>query len=156
MIVHECGHAVTAWWCGFAAIPGLWKTLVPETRGLVWILVVAICAGLVALGWRKQRWWLVIAGLGLTAVQLYAHDLDVETAQQWITFGGDGGAMLLGTALMASFFIPKLAEHGLRWGLLSIGAAAFVDTFATWWSARSDTDVIPFGEIEGEIGRAHV
>lgn len=149
MIVHECGHAVTAWWCGFAAIPGLWKTLVPETRGLVWILVVAICAGLVALGWRKQRWWLVIAGLGLTAVQLYAHDLDVETAQQWITFGGDGGAMVLGTALMASFFIPKLAEHGLRWGLLSIGAAAFVDTFATWWSARSDTDVIPFGEIEG-------
>jgi len=37
----------------------------------------------------------------------------------------------------------------LRWGLLVIGAAAFVDTFATWWTARRDDDVIPFGEIEG-------
>ncbi len=57
--------------------------------------------------------------------------------------------MILGTLLMMAFFVPKLAEHGLRWGLLVIGAAAFVDTFATWWSARSDPDVIPFGEIEG-------
>jgi hypothetical protein len=149
MIVHEFGHAVTGWWCGVAAIPGLWKTLIPETRGAIWILVTALCAGLVVLGWRKQRWWLVLAGMVLAALQLYAHDLDLDVAQQWITFGGDGGAMVLGTALMTSFFIPKLAEHGLRWGLLSIGAAAFVDTFATWWAARSDADVIPFGEIEG-------
>ncbi len=149
MMVHELGHAVTGWWCGFAALPGLWKTIVPEARSAVWILVTALCAGLVALGWRKQRWWLVIAGLALAALELYAHDLEPLVAQQWVTFGGDGGAMVLGTALMASFFIPKLAEHGLRWGLLSIGAAAFVDTFATWWTARSDTDAIPFGEIEG-------
>jgi len=87
----------------------------------------------------------VIPGLALAALELelYAHDLDLEVAHQWITFGADGGAMVLGTALMTSFFIPKLAEHGLRRGLLSIGAAAFVDTFATWWAARSDTDAIP-------------
>ena len=36
MMVHELGHAVTAWWCGFGALPGLWKTLIPETRGVVW------------------------------------------------------------------------------------------------------------------------
>ena len=30
-----------------------------------------------------------------------------------------------------------------------IGAAAYVDTFATWWTARTDPSVIPFGEIEG-------
>jgi len=34
MIVHELGHATTAWWCGFGALPGLWKTLVPETRAM--------------------------------------------------------------------------------------------------------------------------
>jgi hypothetical protein len=149
MIVHELGHAVTAWWCGFAAIPGLWKTLIPETRSAIWIAVTAVCAGLAWLGWSRQRWWLIVLALALGALQLVAHDLDPDVAHMWITFGGDGGAMVLGAALMASFFIPKLAEHGLRWGLLSIGAAAFIDTFATWWSARSDPDVIPFGEIEG-------
>jgi hypothetical protein len=147
MIVHELGHAVTAWWCGFGALPGLWKTIVPETRGMVWLLVAAFEAGLVVLGWKRQRLALAFAGLTLGAFQLYA--MNLRDAQAWIAFGGDGGAMVLGTLLMASFFVPKLADHGLRWGLLVIGAAAFVDTFATWWTVRHDPDVIPFGEIEG-------
>jgi hypothetical protein len=149
MIVHEVGHAVTAWWCGFGALPGLWKTIIAETRGMVWLLVAALELGLVVLGWTRQQLALVLGGLALGAVQLYAINLGVDHAQAWIAFGGDGGAMVLGTLLMASFFVPKLKEHGLRWGLLAIGAAAFVDTFATWWSARTDPDVIPFGEIEG-------
>jgi hypothetical protein len=149
MIVHELGHAVTAWWCGFGALPGLWKTLIPETRGMVWLLVAALEAGLVVAGWKRQQLALAFAGLALGGLQLYAMNLKVDDAHAWIAFGGDGGAMVLGTLLMASFFVPKLKEHGLRWGLLVIGAAAFVDTFATWWSARTDRDVIPFGEIEG-------
>src|SRR4051812_18057198 len=32
MPVHELGHAVSAWLCGYLAIPTLWKTLVPESR----------------------------------------------------------------------------------------------------------------------------
>jgi hypothetical protein len=99
--------------------------------------------------WKTQRTALLVAGVVLAAVQLYAMNLSTDSAQAWITFGGDGGAMVLGTLLMMGFFVPKLREHGLRWGLLAIGAAAFVDTFATWWAARSDTDAIPFGEIEG-------
>jgi membrane-associated protease RseP (regulator of RpoE activity) len=149
MMVHELGHAVTAWWCGFGALPTLWKTLIPETRGLVWLIVAAGEAGLVALGWKRQQLALALVGLGLGTLQFFASTSQVEHAQAWVIFGGDGGAMVLGTILMASFFVPKLREHGLRWGLLAIGAAAFVDTFATWWSARSDIDVIPFGEIEG-------
>jgi len=149
MMVHEVGHAATAWWCGFGALPTLWKTLIPETRGAVWMLVAALELGVVAVGWKTQRLALVIAGVALAAVQLYAMNLPTDSAQAAITFGGDGGAMVLGTLLMMGFFVPKLREHGLRWGLLAIGAAAFVDTFATWWAARSDTDVIPFGEIEG-------
>src|SRR5205823_1169102 len=81
MIVHELGHAITAWWCGFAALPTVWKTLIPDERGV--IVPLALAAG------------------------------------------------------------------GLRWGLLAIGAAAYVDTFATWWAARSDLGAIPLGEIEG-------
>ncbi len=149
MMVHELGHATTAWWCGFSAIPTLWKTLIPETRGMVWLVVAAFEVGLVAYGWKTQRLAIAIAGIALAIVQLAGMNASVDDAHAWITFGGDGGAMILGTLLMMSFFVPKLAEHGLRWGLLAIGAAAFIDTFATWWSARSDPDVIPFGEIEG-------
>ena len=149
MMIHELGHAATGWWCGFAALPTLWKTMIPEARGLVWLIVAAGEAALVVLGWRARRVSLAIIGLALAALQLAAMNLPVERAHAWVIFGGDGGAMILGTLLMASFFVPKLRDHGLRWGLLVIGAAAFVDTFATWWAARSDTDAIPFGEIEG-------
>ncbi len=149
MMVHELGHAVTAWWSGFSAVPTLWKTLIPETRGLVWLVVTAFEVGLVALGWQRARLELALAGLALGVLQYVAVTASIDDAQAWITFGGDGGAMVLGTILMACFFVPKLRDHGLRWGLLVIGAAAFVDTFATWWAARGDVDVIPFGEIEG-------
>ena len=97
-----------------------------------------------------MRGSLLIVGVVLGVIQLVAMNASIDDAQAWITFGGDGGAMILGTSLMMSFFVPKLREHGLRWGLLVIGAGAgSIDTFATWWSARSDIDVIPFGEIEG-------
>ena len=60
--------------------------------------------------------------------------------------------MILGTLLVLAFFAPagKQAARGetLRWGLLAIGAAAYVDTALTWWGAR-DHERIPFGEIEG-------
>src|SRR5262245_22643731 len=32
MPVHELGHAVSAWFTGFWAIPTLWKTLIPDER----------------------------------------------------------------------------------------------------------------------------
>src|SRR3954467_5370356 len=43
MWVHEIGHAVTAWWCGFGAFPGPWRTPVSEDR--LWYVSVAL-AGL--------------------------------------------------------------------------------------------------------------
>jgi hypothetical protein len=149
MMIHELGHAITAWWCGFGALPTVWKTMIPETRGMVWLLVAIFELGLVGIAWKTHRLVFAVVGLALVVVQVIAMNAPIEDAQAWVTFGGDGGAMLLGSLLMASFFVPKLRDHGLRWGLLVIGAAAFVDTFATWWSARSDPDVIPFGEIEG-------
>ena len=45
MPVHELGHAVTAWFCGYTAIPTLWKTLVPETRGIIAPLALAGALG---------------------------------------------------------------------------------------------------------------
>lgn len=154
MMVHELGHAVTAWWCGFAAIPTLWKTLIPDDRAApVSVLVLALAALVVARGWSARRWWVVAAGAGLVFGMLAGTvELSRDRAHEAIIFGGDAGAMVLGTLLMATFFVgpeSPLRVNQLRWGFLVIGAAALVDTFSTWWTARSNPDVIPFGEIEG-------
>lgn len=153
MPLHELGHAVTAWWCGFDAIPVLWRTLVPEERGLVApVLAAALACFLLYRGWTAQRTWVGLAGLGLGALQLAGTTASREAARRWITFGGDAGAMVLGTLLVCTFFVgpaSKLREGKLRWGLAAIGAGAFVDAFGTWWAARGDPGAIPFGEIEG-------
>jgi hypothetical protein len=154
MMVHELGHAVTAWWCGFAALPTVWKTLIPETRSaFVSLLVFGLEAWLFVRGWVGQRMAWTAAALVLVVAQAIATlEISTDRAQEAITFGGDGGAMVLGALLMLTFFAgptSRLRVHHLRWGFLVIGAAAVVDTFATWTAARADPDTIPFGEIEG-------
>ncbi|HEY0193704.1 MAG TPA: hypothetical protein VGC42_21455, partial [Kofleriaceae bacterium] len=153
MMVHELGHAVTAWWCGFAALPSVWKTLIPETRSVVIPLaVLGLELWMIVRGWRTQRLALASAGLGLAIVQAIALSASIDRAQEAITFGGDAGAMVLGSLLVLSFFAgpdSRLRTQQLRWGFLVIGAAALVDTFGTWSAARRDPDTIPFGEIEG-------
>ena len=158
MMVHELGHAVTAWWCGFAALPTLWKTLVPETRSLAVTAVLAAVLGLVAWrAWREGKTPLAALAAGLLGLALIgAFATAMSRARALIAFGGDAGAMVLGTLLMMTMFAgpeSRLRTNQLRWGFLVIGAAAYVDTFSTWWAARSNPGVIPFGEIEG-VGRS--
>ena len=153
MIPHEVGHALTGWWCGFTALPGLWKTRIPEFRETIAPLVIAALeVGLAVVGWRRDRMWLVVIALGLGVLQFLGTTCDSDTAHLAAIYGGDGGAMVIGTVLILAFFAPagsKLRAGALRWGLLVIGAAAYVDTAMTWWRARADHDLIPFGEIEG-------
>jgi hypothetical protein len=154
MIVHELGHAVTAWWCGFAALPTVWKTLIPETRSTVIPLAILALEGwLVARAWIARHTGWLIVGLGLAVLQLIGTlGSSPRRAHEAITFGGDAGAMILGTLLMLTMFAgpeSALRRNQLRWGFLVIGAAALVDTFATWAAARANPDLIPFGEIEG-------
>jgi hypothetical protein len=154
MMVHEVGHAVTAWLCGFAAIPTLWKTLIPEARStLVTLVVLAIWVVLIARGWQTRRIHLAYIGIAIAIAQYLGRvSTSAVSAHEAITFGGDAGGMVLGACLMATFFArptSQLRTNHLRWGFLVIGAAALVDTLGTWWQARSNPDVIPFGEIEG-------
>ncbi len=154
MPLHELGHAITAWWCGFGAIPTLWKTLLlGESRGVVVPLCVAAFNGyLLWRSWTTQQMGLFALALGLGVLQYLGTTSSLDTATMAFTFGGDAGAMVLGSVLVIAFFVgpsSRLRAGGLRYGLLAIGAAGIVDTFATWWTARHDTDVIPFGEIEG-------
>ena len=154
MPVHELGHSVTAWFCGFSAIPTLWKSLIPETRG--WLAPIALLGALAYMvfrGYVTGRASFMWAGGALIILQAIGTlVIKPETALMLITFGGDGCGMILAVLLMASFFFGKhtqIYQGALRWGFLVIGAAAFVDIFATWWKARSDESAIPYGTTGG-------
>jgi len=155
MPVHELGHAVSAWLCGYFAIPTLWKTLVfSESRSFAWPLFLA--GGLVFLAvraWRAEKMAYVALIVGVLVLQAIGTlGISEDRAEMLFTFGGDGMGMVLAALLMASFFVGKrtqLYRGSVRWGLLVIGAAAFADMFATWWAAQWNADAIPFGENEG-------
>jgi hypothetical protein len=154
MWIHELGHAVTAWLCGFLAFPGPWVTPVAMGRSPLFSLLLAAGFGfLVWRGWKRRQRVLLGAGISLLALQAVGTlMIGRAKAQSFVTFGGDGGCLVLGALLMLTLYVPK--EHSLRqgwtrWGLLVIGAAAFTDAFRTWWSARTNIDAIPFGHIVG-------
>ena len=154
MPVHELGHATAAWFCGYTAIPTLWKTLVPETRGF--IAPLALLAAFGYLGWRgwvaRSR---IVVGIacGLVLLQLlFTFGISLKTSRMIVVFSGDGGGMILATLLMGSFFFGKrtqLYKGSLRGGFVVIGAVAFVDMYSTWIRGRFDWDAIPLGSQEG-------
>jgi len=154
MWVHELGHAVSAWLCGFGSFPGPWRTPVSEDRMIVVTLLVAGLLGFAGYrAWQAERRGLCVPLGAVLLVQLVlTFGLRVHTARAFISFGGDGGCLVLGTLLMATLYVsPGSALHRgwLRWGFLVIGAFAFMDAFATWWEAGHSAEGVVFGEIEG-------
>lgn len=149
MPVHELGHAVTAWLCGFGAIPTVWVTISAEERGLVApALVFATIAWIAYRGWQMDSRSLITAAVLLLGLQVLGTlAIRERTAEALIVFGGDALGLVLAILLMGSFFFGKgtqLYKGRLRWGFVAIGAGAFVDINATWWLARRDPSEIPF------------
>jgi hypothetical protein len=153
MWVHESGHAVTAWLCGYLAWPGPWFTPVGAERSPSFTLLLA---GLLVYGgyraWQLERWFWVAASAGAMALMLFCtFVLSPAAAQQFIIFGGDAGGLVLGTTLMLTMYARKdhpVRRNNLHWGLLVIGALAFMDVYATW---SGPINALPLGENENGL-----
>ncbi len=148
MVLHESGHAITAWLTGRWAVPLLWVTPHGQERSWAIVLLVTAAIGFAGfLAWKMERPGWLFAAAALLVLQLVASS---SPAEAMIVFFGDGGALVLATLLMATFYAPRESRlyksWGLRWGLLAIGAFSFMHVFLMW---RGPLEDLPFGEIEG-------
>jgi hypothetical protein len=148
MVLHESGHAITAWLTGRWAVPLPWVT--PHGQERSWLIVLLVTAAILFAGflaWKMERPGWLLAAAALLVLQLVALS---SPAEAMIVFFGDGGALVLATLLMATFYAPRESRlyksWGLRWGLLGIGALSFMHVFLMW---RGPLEDLPFGEIEG-------
>lgn len=152
MVLHESGHAITAWLTGRWAVPLLWVTPHGEQRSWLIVLLVTAVIGFAGfLAWKMERPGWVLAAGALLLLQLIVLTLPASIPPgSLIVFFGDGGALILATILMATFYAPRESRlyksWGLRWGLLAIGALSFMHVFLMWKGPLED---LPFGEIEG-------
>jgi len=153
MWVHEFGHAVAAWLCGFAAMPGPWFTSVDPDRSPA---TTALFVALIGVGgfraWQKERWFWIGVSVAVLAVLLFCTlGLYSDQAQQLITFGGDAGCFVLGSLLMLTFYTRRdhpVYRNALRWGFLAIGALSFMDVWVIWSGGILN---VPFGENENGL-----
>lgn len=154
MWLHELGHAVTAWLTGHWAVPGPWRTQIAADQSIkVTLTIFGLLGWLAFRAWRAEK-KVTLFVLGAIAIFTLVCTFGVGdgNAQTAITFFGDGGMMIFGGALVLTFWAkPGTHIHTswLRWGFLVIGALAYLDGVFTWWPARKDASVIPYGEIEG-------
>lgn len=136
MWLHESGHAIAAWFCGYAAFPTAWITIIPEERGR-WISVVlgAIAAVGCYAAYRWQRWFWVVVSAVIVVLFVVGNLQPEAHARMLFTFWGDGGALVLATILMLTFYARRdhpLTKNQLRWAFLILGAMAFWYTYHRW------------------------
>ena len=78
--------------------------------------------------------------------------LPVALLFAWLAVNVSSGAVrMLGTMLMLTVYAREdhpVRRNQLRWGLLAIGALAFMDAYAVW---SGPLDRLPFGENENGL-----
>lgn len=148
MWLHEFGHAICTWLCGAWAVPLPWVTLSSNERSVFLVLFELGGLGYLLWRYRVRAWPAAVAALALGIGLM----LPAKKMEAFIVFGGDGGALVLGTLFMLTVFLPdssRLSKGALRWGFLVIGAGAFAVVSSQWFAAWRDPAEIPFGMNEG-------
>ena len=136
MWLHEMGHAMAAWFCGYAAFPTAWITAISSERGR-WISVV-MGAGVAAGGYfayRLGRWFWVAVSAGVLGLFLLGNLQTEAHSRLLFYFWGEGGAYVLSTVLMLAFYArpeSPITRSQVRWGLLLLGAMAFWSVYTRW------------------------
>jgi len=153
MWIHESGHAIAAWVCGYAAWPGAWFTPVSTERSpFLTVLLAGLLIAGAHRGRQQSRWfWVAASATTLLLTLLCTLALRGGQAQQIIVFSGDGGCYVLGTVLMLTMYSRQespVRRDRLRWGLLALGALAFMDVHGVWTGAM---ERLPFGENENGL-----
>ncbi len=156
--MHEFGHAVPAWLCGFRAtpLPFGWTPVEPEYSHFVYWGLLLLFGILFVAGWKERKVWAMIAAVALAGLQYYMTWRMPDYRQEfwWSAFGGVGGEFVLSTLLMMFFFV-RLPDK-FRWGacryvFFFIGATAFLNIVLFWDKVYRRLEEIPFGSmINGE------
>jgi hypothetical protein len=84
---------------------------------------------------RWQRWFWVAICSGLFVLLILGNLQSDSRADMIIVFWGEGGAFVLSTVLMLTFYSrpdSPLTRNQIRWALLLMGAMAFWSVYSTW------------------------
>lgn len=135
MWVHESGHAIAAWLCGYPAFPTAWFTFVGERGRWISVVLGAVAATGGYVAYRRERWfWVAVSSVALVLFLAGNLQSDFHSRMQF-TFWGDGGAYVLSTVLMMTFYArpgSTITRNQVRWGLLILGALAFWSVYSRW------------------------
>lgn len=156
--MHEFGHAVPAWLCGYRAtpLPFGWTPVEPVYSHFVYWGLLLLFGILFVAGVKERKVWAMIAAVACAGVQYYMTWRMPEHRQEfwWSAFGGVGGEFVLSTLLMLAFWV-QLPEK-FRWGacryvFFLIGATSLVAIWVRWGDVYRGIEEIPFGSmINGE------
>ncbi len=135
MWLHESGHAITAWLCGYNAFPSAWFTFIGERSRWISVVLGALTMAGGYVAFRKERWfWVVVSAIVLFTMIAGNVQTDFH-ARTLFAFWGDGGAYVLSIILMLTFYArpdSSLSRNQVRWGLLIFGAMAFWSVYTRW------------------------
>jgi Zn-finger nucleic acid-binding protein len=154
MVLHELGHAATAWMAGRLAFPVPFLTVIRDGRSpITSVVVLGVAAGSAFIGYRSRCTALVVFGAAALVLHIAAFALSDAQTREWFIFGGCAGHIVFSTVLVLAFYVPL--PDFVRWdfwrfGALLFGATTLVSAATTWIPAARDATLVPMGSAVGE------